>query len=380
MNARAVTLGVVGVVALAAAVGAVWLMSLPAGASKGQGAPLAQSERDSMLAQLKPPKRTRPVIAIIGVNEGTEVTDYLMPHGILSRADVADVLAVATKPGLVKLYPALQVKPQSTIDEFNTKYPEGADYVIVPAMHRNDDPLALQWIKSQADKGAIIIGVCVGVTVVAETGLLDGKRATTHWFYVDKMLKRHPTIQYVPDRRAVIDQRVATTTGISASMPMSLLLIEAIAGHEKAAEVARQLGLAHWGLEHNSAAFKFTRPFASTVLGNTAAFWNRERVSIPLQPDVDEVSLALVADMWSRTYRSRAKTFTPDGGPQRTRAGLLIVPDEIGAPSPSDQLVLAIGDTPPGRVIDTTLRAIADRYGARTADAVAMQLETAWPQ
>jgi hypothetical protein len=102
-------------------------------------------------------------------------------------------------------------------------------------------------------------------------------------------------------------------------------------------------------------------------------------VSIKLEPDVDEVSLALTADMWSRTYRSRAKTFTADGGPQRTRAGLQIVPDEIGAPSSSNPLILAIDNTPPARVFNSTLHAIAGRYGPRTADAVAMQLEYAWP-
>jgi putative intracellular protease/amidase len=216
MKTRTVAIGVIGAVALAALAGAAWLISLPADAAKGQGPPLAQSERDSILAQLKPPKRTRPVVAIIGVNEGTEVTDYLMPHGILSRADVADVLAVATGPGVVKLYPALKVEAQSTIDAFNAKFPDGADYVIVPAMHRDDDPEALQWIKDQAGKGAIIIGVCAGAKVVAAAGLLDGKRATTHWYYLNQLLERHPTIHYVADRRIVVDQRIVTTTGISA--------------------------------------------------------------------------------------------------------------------------------------------------------------------
>ena len=60
-----------------------------------------------MLTALKPPKRQRPLIAIVGINDATEVTDYLMPYGILRRADVADVVALATEPGSVTLYPAL---------------------------------------------------------------------------------------------------------------------------------------------------------------------------------------------------------------------------------------------------------------------------------
>ena len=375
MNKRLVLLGGLGVVALSAALGAAWLLSLPAKTLKSGAPSIAQSEVDSMLAALKPPKRARPVVAIIGVNEGTEVTDYLMPYGILSRADVADVLAVATKPGKVRLYPALQVEAQSSTDAFDRRYPEGADYVIVPAMHRDDDPLALQWIRQQAGKGAIVIGVCAGAKVVAEAGLLDGKKATTHWYYLKEMLKRHPAIQYVPNRRMVVDRGVVTTTGISASMPVSLMLIEAIAGREKAEDVARQLGLTQWDARHDSNAFQFTRPFAMSVMGNKLAFWKHEGVSIDLRPGVDEVSLALVADMWSRTYRSRATTFSTNADPSRSRGGLLIVPDDVSATTPTSQQVLAIEATPPARVLDDTLRAIGARYGASTADVVAMQLE-----
>ena len=61
--------------------------------------PIAQEEADATLAALKPPKRERPLIAIVGINDATETTDYLMPYGILRRADVADVVALATGAG-----------------------------------------------------------------------------------------------------------------------------------------------------------------------------------------------------------------------------------------------------------------------------------------
>ena len=68
------------------------------------------------------------------------------------------------------------------------------------------------------------------VGVAAAAGLPDGRRATTHWYYVKELLRRHPSIDYVPDRRFVVDRGVATTTGITAAMPMTLTLIQAIAG------------------------------------------------------------------------------------------------------------------------------------------------------
>ena len=166
-----------------------------------------KQEADAILAALKPPKRQRPLIAIVGINDATEVTDYLMPYGIIRRADVADVVLLATEPGPVKLFPALKVEPQATVAEFDAQHPDGADYVIVPAMSRDDDATVLKWLNSQAAKGAMTIGVCAGAKVVGEAGLLDGKRATTHWYYLEELLDKHPAIHYVADRRVVIDQR-----------------------------------------------------------------------------------------------------------------------------------------------------------------------------
>src|SRR5690606_15168494 len=159
---------------------------------------------------LKPTKRQRPVVAIIGINDATETTDYLMPYGVLQRADVADVVALATEPGPVKLYPALTVEPQATVAAFDAQHPDGADYVIVPAMSRDDDPAALAWIRSQAEKGAIVIGVCAGAKVVGAAGLLDGEPATTHWFFVNALRDRHPAVNYVANRRMVVGQGVVT--------------------------------------------------------------------------------------------------------------------------------------------------------------------------
>jgi putative intracellular protease/amidase len=351
-----------------------WILSLPAQTASAAAPPIAREEAESMLAALKPPKRQRPLIAIVGINESSETTDYLMPYGILRRAEIADVVTLATQSGPMTLFPVLKIEPDATTAAFDAQHPDGADYVIVPAMSRDDDPAVLQWIRSQAAKGAIVIGVCAGTKVVASTGLLDGRRGTTHWFYLKEMAKEHPAMHYVSDRRIVVDRGVATTTGISASMPMSLTLIEAIAGRDKAAAVAHDIGLHAWDARHSSEAFKFTRPFALTAIGNTLAFWQRERFGIALTPGIDEVSLALVADAWSRTYRSNAVTFAPDGGALLTRHGIRILPDQVATSWPGERLLPDAGNRP-AQALDDALRGIEARYGGRTADFVAMQLE-----
>jgi len=375
MNLRRVLWGALGAVVLVAVIGGTWIVSLPAAPSVAAPPAIAQDERDAMIAALKPPKRQRPLIAIIGINDATETTDYLMPYGILKRADVADVVTLATAPGPVTLFPTLKVEPQATVAEFDAQHPDGADYVIVPAMSRDDDPAALQWIRNQSGKGAIVIGVCAGAKVVGAAGLLHGKRATTHWYSIKELRGRDPTMRYVRDRRLVVDDRVTTTTGITASMPMSLTLIEAIAGRDKARAVGRDIGLVDWDARHQSDEFRFTRPFALTAIRNTAAFWAHERLGIELKPGMDEVALALVTDAWSRTYRSQAVTFARAAGAQQSRNGLRILPDEVATNWPAAQLLPAIDNAKPAEALDSALGGIAARYGTRTTDFVAMQLE-----
>lgn len=355
-----------------------WLATLPSTPATVAPSAVPRAETDAMLAALKPPKRSRPLVAVVGINDATETTDYLMPTGILRRADIANVVMLSTEAGPVKLYPALSVEADATIDAFDARHPEGADYVIVPAMSRDDNAKVTAWLRRQADGGAVIVAVCAGAKVAAAAGLLDDRQATTHWYYLGDLLKRHPSVRYVADRRMVVDRGIATTTGITASMPMMLTLIEAIAGREKADAVAGDLGLERWDARHDSSAFRLTRPFAMTVLGNRLAFWNRNRFGIALEPEMDEVSLALVADAWSRTYRSRVELFAASPAVVTTRSGVRLLPDRVTAAWAGERLPREWVSQKPADALDSALQNIGARYGQATTHIVAMQLE--YPQ
>ncbi|MFN7022950.1 MAG: DJ-1/PfpI family protein [Pseudorhizobium sp.] len=375
MSKRVIIIGGIAVVLLGLAGFAGWIFSLPPATAAASAPAVPQDETDAMLAALRHEGEGRPVIAVVGINDATETTDYLLPTGILRRADIADVVMLATEEGPVQLYPALRVAPDATIAAFDAEHPEGADYVIVPAMSRDDDPAVMAWLQEQSRKGATIIGVCAGAKVVGAAGLLDDRRATTHWYYLGEMLNRSPSIEYVSDRRFVFDKGVVTTTGITASMPMMLTLIEAIAGREKAEDVARDIGIETWSMRHASSAFKLTRPFATTVLANRASFWNHDTWGIALEPGMDEATLALVADAWSRTYRSNARTLAPSTSAVITANGVHILPDVAKTDWLADRQVSVFSDRKPATALDRTLDAITTRYGEGTTNVVAMQLE-----
>jgi len=110
-------------------------------------------------------------------------------------------------------------------------------------------------------------------------------------------------------------------------------------------------------------------------LNATLALWNREQLGLELVPGADEVSLALVADAWSRTYRSRAVTWSRSEGVTETRHGVRIRPDTIVSSWPGKHLLASTPGITPAAALDDALHRIGARYGTRTAEFVAMQLE-----
>jgi putative intracellular protease/amidase len=314
----------------------------------------------------------RPVIAVLANNDGTETTDFLVPYGVLRASDAADVYAVALRPGDVELMPALRVRVPLDLAAFDASHPGGADYVIVPAMHQSADPVIGAWLRRQAASGATLVGICDGAWVLAEAGLLDGRSATSHWFSIEKLRERVPGMTWVEDRRYVIDGKVVTTTGVSASIPVSLMLIESIAGHERAQAVASQLGVASWDPAHHSAAFALDRHAVWTAASNLLAFWSWDEVRIPVSDGGDEVALALTADAWARTYRTTVRSASAVPGDVTLRNGLVLIPDETLADAAQARVAVPPAGT---SALQTALAGIQERYGAGTADFVALQLE-----
>jgi transcriptional regulator GlxA family with amidase domain len=141
----------------------------------------------------------------------------VVPYAVLTESGVAQVVALATKEGAIQMFPALRVQPQAMVADFDVHFPEGADYVIVPAVHHIEDQALIAWVAAQAKKGATIVGVCDGVWVVANTGLLSGRKAVGHWYSFDDLKKKFPKTVWVQDMRYLADGRVVTTAGVIAS-------------------------------------------------------------------------------------------------------------------------------------------------------------------
>lgn len=118
-----------------------------------------------------------------------------------------------------------------------------AHTLLVPggAGTRAPDPALLDWLREHGPRAPRLVSVCTGAALLAAAGLLDGRRATTHWAYCATLAARHPEITVEPDPVYVQDGHVYTSAGVTAGIDLALALVEQDLGRATALAVARHL-------------------------------------------------------------------------------------------------------------------------------------------
>ncbi|WP_330460848.1 GlxA family transcriptional regulator [Streptomyces sp. NBC_00820] len=106
---------------------------------------------------------------------------------------------------------------------------------------RRRDPLLTDWLRAHAPRAERLVSVCTGALLLAEAGLLDGRRATTHWAYCDTLARAHPAVEVDPAPIYVRDGEVFTSAGVTSGIDLALALVEEDLGREAALTIARHL-------------------------------------------------------------------------------------------------------------------------------------------
>ncbi|MEB0043148.1 MULTISPECIES: GlxA family transcriptional regulator [unclassified Pseudomonas] len=120
---------------------------------------------------------------------------------------------------------------------------EGYDTLIVSGYleFRLPEKNLLDFVRAASAQSRRIVSLCMGVFVLAEAGLLEGKRATTHWLHAPAFKKRYPGIRLEEDRLFVVDGHVWTGAGMSAGVDLALAMVENDLGSDLARRIARKL-------------------------------------------------------------------------------------------------------------------------------------------
>lgn len=136
----------------------------------------------------------------------------------------------------------LAIVPQCAIDQISE-----ADLIFVSSggVHMDSvlkhNAMAVPWLRQLHDKGATIAGVCSGVCLLAEAGILDGKEATTHWGMAEQFRTRYPKVHLRPDRLVTDAGNVLCGGGVNAASDLSLYLVEKYCGREIGMQCAKSL-------------------------------------------------------------------------------------------------------------------------------------------
>jgi len=125
-------------------------------------------------------------------------------------------------------------KPGEALDTLLVAGGEGAEAAA-------ENPALVEWVRERATQARRVASVCTGAFLLAAAGVLDGRRAATHWKYCAKLAQRFPAVRVEPDPIFVCDGPVWTSAGVTAGIDLALALVEEDLGRSVALAVARYL-------------------------------------------------------------------------------------------------------------------------------------------
>jgi transcriptional regulator GlxA family with amidase domain len=184
---------------------------------------------------------TYPAVQLLDVTGPVQV--FASANDIVARAGGAPpyLLRVVTQGGErvtasagVALAAGPLTDPGEALDTLLVAGGEGAEAAA-------EDPVLVDWVRQRATQARRVASVCTGAFLLAEAGLLDGRRAATHWMYCARLAQRFPAVRVETDPIFVCDGTVWTSAGVTAGIDLALALVEEDLGRAVALAVARYL-------------------------------------------------------------------------------------------------------------------------------------------
>lgn len=137
---------------------------------------------------------------------------------------------------------SIRIQPVAALKDIHK-----TDLIFIPSTGISLDDVAernapvVPWLKRWHKRGAAVASVCSGVGLVAATGLLDGKRGTTHWGLAEQFRQKYPKVKWMPELMVTEDRGLYCGGGVNASLDLSLHLVEHFCGHDVAMQSAKAL-------------------------------------------------------------------------------------------------------------------------------------------
>ena len=240
--------------------------------------------------------------------DGFDALDLAGPFEVFGEAGY-DLTVVATQAGPVRSDMGLTIHAQASLANTDPNRPGtllvvGGDGVDVAGFDRS----LLEWVAAAAKTADRVASVCCGAFILAEAGLLDGRRVTTHWREADRLAREYPAVIVDSDPIFIQDGQIWTSAGVAAGMDLALALVEADLGPQTALRVARELVLF---LRRPGSQSQFSVPLWSTQPATDAV--RRVVEAIHLDPGVRH-GIDDLASLAGLSPRHLQRRFTQETG------------------------------------------------------------------
>jgi transcriptional regulator GlxA family with amidase domain len=287
-------------------------------------------------------KRTAVIVA---GNRATEVSDLLGPYEVLAASGQFNVYVVAPERRLTPLVPVpvqhccatVDMVPHFSFAEYDQTIGVAPDLIVVPyvpfAAEGQADAAVLSWLRERPGEQTVILSICGGAQMVADSGILAGHTVTTHHVTMPVVLKSHPEVHWVNGLRYVDDGRFISSAGVTSGIDATLYTVGRFFGRAAADETARRIGYPHtrylddptWVVPADS---------DTAMLPNLFRF-SRTKMGLLVYPGVGEIELSSVTDTYPRALATDVLSIGAERGIMRTRHGLDLVPRHTLASVPA---------------------------------------------
>ena len=310
-------------------------------------APAPPTEAPSLAAAPLPalptPDPTKKIAVVLSSAHGAEITDTLPPFEILADSGAFNVYSVAPERTVLPLISGsnkatnLDFLPHFSFAEYDSQIGHDPDLIVIPWMPGytpERDAVVLDWIRNHAGPRTTVLSICIGGSILADTGLLDGRTATDNVGAMGDAISKHPAVTWVPNVRWYDDGNMVESTTLTSGIDATLHIVDRFAGRATALDVARQIGYTNtqylddpswtWPSEQWPTIQPLDDRIGSIML--TAAFRQEQNVGVPLFDGVSEAGLAGLIDPQHASMNLHTFAIAPERSVIHSRNNYLFVP------------------------------------------------------
>ncbi|HWZ60096.1 MAG TPA: GlxA family transcriptional regulator [Gemmatimonadaceae bacterium] len=252
--------------------------------------------------------RTIAIVAMPGVQllDVSGPLDVFAEANVQARKDVYRLLTVAKTAGHIRSSSGVRLVPDLVIGDAAEKKIDTLLVAGCPnAADVRPDTAVVEWLRRTAPRARRYGSVCSGAFLLAATGLIDGRRVTTHWAVAQRLALQYPAITVDEDAILVRDGRLRTAAGVTAGLDLALALVEEDLGRDVAMKVAAQLVMF---FKRPGGQMQFSRKGAAAPAGRSALQEVQRWVAANPAADHSVASLATRMELsprhFARLFRS----------------------------------------------------------------------------